>query len=155
MQRLSFNLLCICVILSLSHWSWPWHRTLSNIKHRLGSALISLSSVSYSDVSCEAVSVRRSLWVIGAWSCYPVQDRTVKQTGWQADRCQLYRTEADPDLSLAAVLREQVAHAVLSHTQPCSLLNKHTIRKIRNYKHGCIQRHEHVSMWDCMYCLFK
>lgn len=79
-----------------------------------------------------AVSVRHGLWVISPGSCFRVQDRTVKQTGWQADRCQLCRIQADPDLSLAAVLHEQVAHADISHTKPCwgwthTHINTHTL----------------------------
>lgn len=52
---------------------------------------------------------------IRAESCRPVQGRTVKQTGWQADRCHLSGIQPDPELSLASVLQEQVAHTDTSY----------------------------------------
>lgn len=104
-----------------------------------GGLLCLLWSVSPSDVpqwGWGAVSIRHGLWVISAGSCYPVQERTVKQTGWQADRCQLYRIQAHPDLSLAAVVQEQVAHADISH-------NVQVIQAMFTLKHTHHHHHTH------------
>lgn len=104
-----------------------------------GGLLCLLWSVSPSDVpqwGWGAVSIRHGLWVISAGSCYPVQERTVKQTGWQADRCQLYRIQAHPDLSIAAVVQEQVAHADISH-------NVQVIQAMLTLKHTCHHHHTH------------